>query len=169
MILVAAAAVGALGYRVNDATMTERGFNRDEVAAVWAMLSGPMLAALTAGLIVARLLPPRPARRELFRQPGFAAGCIALVLTARRFLEYYAIDRLIEFDDWFLAMEWVDAMEEVSLGVLTSWLALALAGSLRAERGWIDRASRAVAVIWMIAGIGVRLVPLIQYAGLKSR
>ena len=162
MILVAAAAVGALGCRVNDSTMTEAGFNRDFVAEVWAMLVGPLLTAMTAALVVMRLLPPRPARRELFRQPGFAAGCIALVLTARRFLEYHLIDRFDWFDDWFLAMEWDGAMQEVSLGVLTTWLVLALAGSLRAERGWIDRASRAVAVIWVIAGIAVRLVRLIQ-------
>lgn len=164
MILVAAAAVGALGYRVNDLTMTEKGFGRDDVAGVWAMLGGPALAALTAGLLVARLISPRPALRELFRQPGFAAGCIALLLTARRFCEYLLIDRFTWLDDWFLEMEWVGALQEVSLGVLITWLVLALAGCLRAERGWIDRASRAVAVLWVLAGIAVRTVPLIQFA-----
>lgn len=162
MILVAAAAVGAAGYRANDATMTECGFNREEVEFIWAMRWGPTLAAVTAGLIIARLLPPRPARRDLFRQPGFAAGCIALALTARRFLEYFVIDRLEWLDDWFLSMEWVGAIQEAAMGVLITWPVLALAGCLRAERGWIDRTLRTVAVIWVFAGIAARLAYLIR-------
>jgi hypothetical protein len=163
MILVAAVAVGVLGYRVNDATMTERGFVRQgSDVDDWAMLGGPGLAALTAGLIASRLLPPRPARRELFRQPGFAAGCIAIVVAAGRFLEYSVIDRLNPLDDWFLAMTWVGAMQEASLCILITMPMLALAGSLMAERGWIDRALRAVAVLWVLAGIAARLMPEIQ-------
>jgi hypothetical protein len=72
-------------------------------------------------------------------------------------------------DDWFLAMEWAVAMQEVCLGVLITWVVLALAGCLTAERGWIDRASRTVAVLWVLAGIAARVVPMIQYAWLESR
>jgi hypothetical protein len=168
MILIAAAAVGALGYRVNDAAMTEHNFHLGEtdfdvVVDQWAILGGPGLAALTAGLVTARLFPPRPTRSELFRQPGFTAGCIALVVVAGRFVEYRVIDWLIEFDDWFLAMEWIGAMEQVSVCILITCPALALAGCLKAERGWIDPALRAVGIVWVLAGITARLVPVIQF------
>jgi hypothetical protein len=166
MILVAAAAVGALGYRVNYAVMTERGFHLGDPefdVQKWAILTAPGLAALTAGLITARLLPPRPTRCELFRQPGFAAGCVALVVVAGRFVEYVLIDRLIEFDDWFLAMEWIGATEQVAVCIAITWPALALAGCLKAERGWIDRALRALAMVWVLAGIAARLVPVFQF------
>jgi hypothetical protein len=164
MILVAAAAVGALGYRLNDMAMTEHNWERqiDDVDD-WAILGGPGLGALTTGLVVVRLLPPRAARCALFRQPGFTAGCVAIVVTAERFIEYRLLDWLIQFDDWLLAAEWVGAIKEVSLCILVVWPVLALAGCLRAERSWIDRALRAVAFVWVRAGIALQLVPAIQF------
>jgi hypothetical protein len=166
MIIVAAAAVGGLGYRANDAIMVERGYVWGSGGAIegWVILGGPGLAALTAGLAVARLLSPHPPRIDLFRQPGFAAVCVALALTARRFAEAMLADWLVRYDDWFLSVEWPKAIQEASLGILTAWSVLALAGCLRAERGWIDRGSRAVALLWVLAGIASRLVPLIEWA-----
>ena len=153
MLLVVAAALGAWGYRVIAATMAEReSFWGVES---WVMLCAPGLAALTAGLAVARLLPPRPPRVELFRQPGFAAACVALALTARCFLDAMVTDWIFPYDDWFLAMEWAGAIEQASLGILTAWPVLALAGCLKAERGWIDRSLRVVAVLWVVLGLVV--------------
>ena len=166
MIIVAAVAVGALGYRANNATMVERGYVWGEERTIrgWMVLGGPGLAALTAGLAVARLLSPRPTRAELFRQPGFVAACVALALTARRFSEGILVDWMIGYDDWFLAMEWDEAMQKASLGILVVCPVLALAGCLRAEPGWIDRALRTLAILWVLIGIASRLVPLILWA-----
>src|SRR4051794_38175439 len=56
MVLVAVAAVAAVGYRINDATMTEREFVRSGALNLggWEMLAGPPFAALTLGLAVVR-------------------------------------------------------------------------------------------------------------------
>jgi hypothetical protein len=85
------------------------------------------------------------------------------VVTAGRFIEYRLKDWLIQFDDWFLAAEWGGAIVEVSLCILVVWPVLALAGCLRAERSWIDRALRVVAFVWVLAGIALRLVSTIQF------
>lgn len=163
MIFIVAAAVGALGYRVNDSTMTEGGVGPEEAEFVLPILGGPALAAVTAALVVVRLLPPRPVRRDLFRQPGFTAGCVALAVTARGFLEAELLEQTIGHDDWFIAIEWIGAIKGASMCILVAWPMLALAGALRAERGWIDQAGRAVAIFWVLSGILTRIVPLIRY------
>jgi hypothetical protein len=170
MILIAAAAVGVLGYRVNDATMVERGFAWGDERTIlgWMILGGPGLAALTAGLVVVRLISPRPSRVELFRQPGFVATCVALALSARRFLDASLSFWLIEYDDWFLAMEWDEAIREATLGIVTAWTVMALAGCFKAEGGWIDRASRALAMLWVVAGIASRLLYLVLIARIDN-
>jgi hypothetical protein len=163
LILVAAVAVGVFGCRYNHAMMTEAEYHRGYLGFDgWEMLAAPGLAAATAGLVLIRLLPPRPSRIDLFRQPGFSAACVALALTGRRFLETMLRDRLIPYDDWWLGMEWERSAQDASLGILVAWSSLILAGSLKAERSWIDRASRAVAAIWVFAGIASSILQIVQ-------
>lgn len=165
LMVIAAAALGLCGYRVNNAQMTESGFYRGEylIPEGWEMLVGPGLASLTAGLLIARLLRPRPSRIRIFRQPGFVAGCLVLALSAHRFLEGMLLDRLIEYDDWTLPMEWQGSLHEASLGLLVTWSVLWLARCLRCERGWIDRSLRGVAMIWVLLGIASRMIHPMQY------
>jgi hypothetical protein len=154
LILVAAVAFGVFGYRYNRAMMTQNGYYRGDLGIEgWEMLVAPGLATATAGLTLLRLLPPRPSRIELFRQPGFSATCVALALSGRRFMVAMLKDRLSRYDDWWLGMEWEQALQEASLGILVAWSVLVLTGCMKAERAWIDRASRVVAVIWVLAGI----------------
>jgi hypothetical protein len=153
MIMIAASAVGIFGYRVTDQLFehfTDSGYESVERGAI---LCGPALAAFTASLMIVRLCPPRPTRRELFQQSGFVAGFVALVLTGYWFLKEYALDRFDPHDDWYLPQEWPSAMQEASLGILVAWSILALTGSLKLERSWIDRAGRAIALVWVLTAL----------------
>ncbi len=143
MILVVAAAVGAYGFRVSALAVREYHLS---VPSWISIVSCPALAA--------------PSRRELFKQPGFVAGCVALGLINQQFLEALYI-KWSRNGDWFLGLDWIGAVEVVSIGIPIAWISLGLAGSLRAERGWIDRVGRILGVIWMIAGVSISFLDLI--------
>ncbi len=42
------------------------------------------------------------------------------------------------------------ATTSIGFAVIASWVALALARRWRSERGWIDRAGRAVGLLWIV-------------------
>jgi hypothetical protein len=163
MILVAASALGAWGYRSNQMRMLEQGFvwGNGRIEG-WVILGGPGLAAFTAALGISRLLGPRPHRVELFRQPGFVAVFVALVLTLRRFLVALIEDWFMTYDDWSLEDEWFKVTQQASMGIVVAWSVLALAGCLKPERGWIDRASRVVALVWILWGVLCWILPIYE-------
>jgi hypothetical protein len=162
MILVAAAALGFFGYRVNSASLTEAGigpFGLFGTLRVWELIYGPGLAALAVAMVILRLVSPRPGRADLFRRMGVVGSCVALALTARCFLDLEIGNRLVGFYEWRM-FEWRPAIQEGAVGIVLTWSALALAGCLRVGRGWIDRASAALAVLWVLAGAASRIVLL---------
>lgn len=163
MILVAATAVGVFGYRINYSILAEMDIGPWGLfgkVRSWEYLYGPGLTALSAALVVVRLLSPRPSRVALFRRMGFVASCVALALTTRCFADNLLFGWLVGPDDEPLMFEWRAAIQEASVGILVTWSVLVLADCLWAGRGWIDRALEAVAILWVLSGLASRLVLL---------
>ena len=121
---------------------------------VWPMLLAPTLATL-----VLRVRPPRPPGRRLARQPGLVAGCAATLAVAVVFLP--AVVALAAgvpaYNDhtgyplgyWGYVTMGVAIPEAVGMAVSAAWMTLALGGSWRAERSWVDRLGRALGLCWI--------------------
>lgn len=108
-----------------------------------------VIASLTMLLI--RLRGPRPTRRRLWRQPGLAASAGAtagiLVGVAGQLATRAASAPLT----MGAATQFFDAARPFAApGVAGAWLALALTGRWRSERGAIDRLGRLVGLLWLL-------------------
>jgi hypothetical protein len=121
----------------------------------------PLAGGLTGLLLVLRMVPPRPSRRRIARQPGMAA-CLAALLTlvwvglaAGVFRVIVAFFPAASFDDlWFvqhLVVEHVFPL--VGVAVASSWCQLILSGRWTRPADWIDRAGRGVGILWIMIGV----------------
>ena len=97
----------------------------------------PLIAFGTPTVLLMRLRRPRPAWRELFRQPGFVA-CLSVLSALLIVVDLSWLGMLIP--DW------------LSLGhaVTASWALLIVSRRWRSEAGWIDRLGRAIGVAWIV-------------------
>ena len=124
------------------------------------------IAAIVASLtlLVVRILPPRPRRVRLMRQPGWVA-CLAASLASvlavifewsgqmihdsrqEGFISFSVDGMLPNSRDtsWFTTVALVGG-----IAVLISWFFLALGGRWRGEASWIDRAGRLCGVVWLL-------------------
>lgn len=166
MILVAAIALGAMGVRSRLNVWSDQqtncwGAGGYTIGIV--ILIGPVLAALTAGFAVIRLLPPRPSRVELFRQPGFVAAFMAFGSTVLQLVRMSLINKLLHNTGWSPNDVWVSAIAKGGLGILAAWSALVLAGAWQGERSWVDRSLRLIAVIWLALGLTVSVMPAFEF------
>jgi hypothetical protein len=126
----------------------------------------PALISLTAAIVIIRLIPPRPSRPQLFREPGFAAAFITLVLIGSKSVcdsvDWLIDDNIIQFPrhvrEWCSIEVWISG-----LIVMAVWLALALAGSWRAEASWIDRAGRVLGILWILGWWSLVITSLFSY------
>jgi hypothetical protein len=85
---------------------------------------------LSLGYLAIRLVPPRPPRLDLIRQPGMLSfGLVLLVM----------------------ALPWCGPVEILILFVASvlSWIAACLVYRSRAEPGWIEGLGRSVGVGWL--------------------
>jgi hypothetical protein len=168
MILVAATAIGlALTQRLSPGTLT---LSYDPIGpmsarwgspwtardwALWAVKTSlnryhyflPLVATLTLTVLSLRMAPPRPRRARLFRQPGVVA-CLAAVCGLGLWVPLPAIlaMRATRREDPPLALFAIAAASAVG----ASWLILWMGRRWRAEAGWIDRAGRALGVVWLV-------------------
>ncbi len=168
MILVAATAAGLAWIGRVLPTMTGNwpqagsSFDRAWMLAVGGTaLALPCVLAWTVAVLVLRLRGPRPSWRRIVRQPG-AVACLAasLGLLAASVLMASVIAYLWMSGRWSGAswkdlagtlLEWEGlASPFVGVGVAISWAMLAIEGRWRSERGWIDRAGRALGLFWII-------------------
>jgi hypothetical protein len=115
---------------------------------------------LMLGLMILRMLPPRPSRRRLWSQPGIAAclgswvGCVAMTgaWSKRLLLDFYWVTKssrhywnalLANRAYIFLADEAHLFLYELALivpaGICSAWLILWLGGRMRRPADWIDR------------------------------
>jgi hypothetical protein len=180
MILIAATALGLalLRLRITLAKvplflqeLTRVIFSGRSFAAKVVVVTGvlelinPVVFAWTAGIVVIRILPPRPRLRRLAAQPGFIACAmfLAAALFAYAILAFTIVTRgrlrvplgtsltpaLINYHGIATLL----SVQQGGWAVAVAWLMLALAGRWAAEPSWIDRLGRALGVFWLAAAI----------------
>ncbi|MDB5350761.1 MAG: hypothetical protein JWN86_2008 [Planctomycetota bacterium] len=168
MILIAATAVGLAwvgrvwpGF-LNQLPPARRSWawGRDFTVKVTA-LATPVLMMWTWAILLLRLRGPRPGWRRVTRQPGMTACLSALILFAIvATVEALVISRSIYSQSLFAAEFWRDVPGSlleflalgspfIGLGVALSWLLMAVQRGWRSEPSWIDRAGRAIGLLWV--------------------
>jgi hypothetical protein len=145
MILVAAAAFWMAWMRpwVNELRMVGMGSRKGipwqvYVGAVQGGLNSAFLMLAVAYLVM-RLIPPRPPRSDLIRQPGmlFLGLTIALVIL------------LMLLSTSVLLVPWTNMIIALALGL--SWLAASRRYRSRAEMGWIEGVGRSVGICLIVS------------------
>jgi hypothetical protein len=109
----------------------------------------PFLAAWTPALLFLRLRQPRPCLKHVLKQPGTVA-CVAATIAMS--VELLFLLPMLVFGSPFVQVEglFVWFAPEVSFAIIGGWLALALAGRVRTEPGWIDLAGRITGAVWLV-------------------
>jgi hypothetical protein len=155
MILVAAMAVWLaatrhLASKTNQLSRWYFGHPRGLIRIVHDQI-GVLLFLLSSACLLIRLRPPRPARRRLWCQPGFAA-CAAAVLGVviqamaavitihTRLAGWGLFDMQVFWRSWPFS----------GPAVAGAWLTLIVAGCWRAERSGIDRLGRVLGACWLV-------------------
>lgn len=110
--------------------------------------SSPFLAAWSLALIVARIRPPRPERRRLFRQPGLVATSTAMLAVIAESIWLIA-QSISRNEPLRLSVAFMGCMHFCAFSVAGGWLTLALGGRWRAEPDWVDRGGRLVGAGWL--------------------
>jgi hypothetical protein len=144
MILVAAAAVwmAVMRPRWNQFLMvwTASGKEPSWQSYIGIVQGGLSLALwmLTLAYLVMRLIPPRPLRADLLRQPGmlFLGVMIALLILLMLLSPFV---RLVPPTNVLIA-----------LAIGLPWLAVSRRFRSRAESGWIEGIGRSVGVGWIV-------------------
>jgi len=127
----------------------------------------PLLAAWTVGVLLARLMPPRPSRRRVALQPGASAcGAAVLVLIVDTVGQAASLVRLewrlghpgltwktFGFLSWIHTRVLLTVAYPISLAVLSVWGVLFLSGRARPESSWVDRTGRALGAWWIVVAI----------------
>ena len=174
MVLIAATALGLASARALSrlalSTFGPDGAWADPINLAYSV-AFCLSQSWTFALLLLRLRRPRPGRRDLFRQPGFAA-CAAVTLTAILHVMRVLTDgayRVFNQDPMtflnYLAISVEDTLiynlDEVGLdfapAVMSVWLVQALGGVWESEPSWIDRCGRILGLFWVVSGAG--LVP----------
>ncbi len=154
MLLVAATGLGIVGTRNCDRQMRLTQIDRRHPVNL-IVLASPLFMSGSLALLVARLLPPRPRRSDVFRQPGFTASWVTALFIGIHTLTMFMLnpDKLsnLEFIQCFDYGYFWRASAESGGGVLVAWMTLALAGCWRAEPNWIDRSGRVLGAVWITA------------------
>ncbi len=113
-------------------------------------LFGLVLTSLTVSVLAIRLRRPRPPLRRLGRQPGFGAclaatiglGVIGIFLTVPGPNAYSRLPPGLRVN--------TVAFPCIGAAVGASWAVMAVGGRWRPCPSWIDRAGRAIGVLWII-------------------
>jgi hypothetical protein len=146
MILVAATAVGLVGYLEVDAEFR-----------TWIIGVGSLLTGWAFAMIVIRLRGPRPRSRRVFRQPGMAASCVVplavmaaiLQISIMHIAAFYKPNELTIGSGYNFFVSY-NTICYCGFGVAVAWIALAMTGCRRPEPGWIDRTGRLLGVCWIV-------------------
>lgn len=153
MLLVAATGIGIVATRQCHSQM--RALHMDDGLSnlhSWLILASPMIMSWSMALMAGRLLPPRPRRVEIFRQPGFVANWVMFLVISLNALKTVALnkDRLLNGDTLLAMFDYMyfwPTGSQCGAGIMVAWSTLALAGCWQAEPSWIDRLGRGLGTI----------------------
>ena len=122
----------------------------------------PTLAAVTAAVFVLRFLRPRPALRDVWRQPGAVACVLILASVAVKAIDQVdsilgsaglaTLLRVLGDSQLFPELPMhilATSVAPAAYAVLAGWLVLWLGGQGTAESSWVDRAGRALGACWI--------------------
>jgi hypothetical protein len=118
-----------------------------------AALISSFLIPWTVALFFLRFQRPRPSRRRLFMRPGFVACAIASAMMVFLCLDEYRQCVLAYRSFTALSVQNVFALNyriSVSFATAGLWVLMAACGRWHGEPSWIDRAGRAVGILWII-------------------
>lgn len=103
----------------------------------------PVVELLAVALIAVRLIPPRPEVRDLARQPGLIACCNIVLSMILGWIWLYAVlcynvNHVMKlYEPRSIAILAVPAMMR-GAAVAAGWFTMALTGSMKLERGWVE-------------------------------
>jgi hypothetical protein len=156
MFLVAAMAAGFALARLcwpRTANFSPHAFRE------WASATlGATLLPCTLAFIVIRLVPPRPKIERLMCQPGMAACCAGTVaiiaglcrpVLSTLHAQFFAAGQAARPFRFYHNFWYLYGLP-VGPAVAAIWIALALSGRWRAERGWIDVLGRVIGWLWIV-------------------
>jgi hypothetical protein len=116
---------------------------------LWMWIGPVFLSAGSLAFLVLRLLPPRPARHRIARQPGLIASVSVTVAVAvvtafelAKMASHHALAGINSLGAFFA--------EYSGFVVLGSWLTLILGGRWRREPGWIDLGGTMIGFGWLV-------------------
>jgi hypothetical protein len=131
-----------------------------------------LVAVVTLMLIPIRIFGSWQGLPRLTRRPGFIACCASTaavvlavglpVIVRLVYAKMAGLDFELDGDPWEDLVGLVSAQELMAypaecagLAVAVGWMTLLVGKQWRAERGWVDRAGRAVGVCWILAALAV--------------
>jgi hypothetical protein len=153
MILVATAALGAWGAAAYKSFPLPI-IARPGLPVFPLLLSVPVAAALTGGLLAVPARTLRERARRVFRQPGTAL-CVAVAAVLLGVMTRWSlrawITPYVDGSMWIygasILYEWA---KSGGLGVVAAMVLLILAGRLRLPVGWIEWLRLVVAAYWLV-------------------
>jgi hypothetical protein len=155
MVLVAATALalafvqhqGLLWFLPRDGIRRAR-----KVTDVPALISSSLIP-WTVALLALRLRRPRPSQHRLLVQPGFAACAIVAITIVLLCMDYRHMYWGFYKTFWIIdikAFVTLNHSNSLSFGPAVLWALMGACGRWRAEPSWIDRAGRALGVLWIL-------------------
>jgi hypothetical protein len=114
------------------------------------MSLGRFLFMLTAAYLLMRLIPPRPPRSELIRQPGM----LYLGLTFAVTMILMPLSLVVPL------VAWTNVPIALALGIL--WFAACRRYRWCAEPGWIEAIGRTVAIGWIVVTLAAYPLSLLR-------
>jgi hypothetical protein len=175
MVLIAATGIGLgwtrMTFDANWRDLTAEGVLQPsfivQASFYWKDLAVPYLTSFTIALALLCIRRPRPALRTLSRRPG-AVACMAvtawvLVTVAFNFAFYLFASCLPGgHAQWFLWFPDLLSHTEDGLSryaqpraesIAVCWCLLGLSGRWRSQPTWLDRGSRLVGMLWLVAAV----------------
>jgi hypothetical protein len=119
----------------------------------WVNLSLMVLMTTQLGLLLLALMPPRPRRRRLARQPGFMAGvAVASVVVAQTVQDLSRFERngAIWLNNYLLS---ISGSGRMAPSILLLWFVGSLQGLDWRRPGWPELLGRLLGVIWVFVWV----------------
>lgn len=173
MILVAAAAVALVGFRLT-ADRLDWDITNPRTWDTWGLGALDwVVLALSGAVCVIRVRAPRPDRDRLWRQPGWLAALAAVAIASLDTLDIlvrFALQEAMESGSTGYGLGTIfgeilpfHVPEDIGRVVVVTWAILAISGRWTGERSAVDRLGRVAGWYWVIRVVVSPLMVLATY------